>query len=101
HAVQAGRLPSLAFFGSPQCSDLGPEWAPKWTSGDNALGSRVYLSGIFLDYLATARFFAALSPPISTPAFFKSTLAASFAARAIAGSSRTRSCAIEPSTNSV
>jgi len=38
----------------------------------------------------------AFSPPTSTPAFISNTRAASFAARAIAGSSRTRSCAIEP-----
>ena len=36
-----------------------------------------------------------------TPAFSSSTRAACFAARAIDGSSRTRSCAIEPSTSSV
>ena len=43
---------------------------------------------------------AAGSAPTSTPAFASSTRAASFAARAIAGSLRTRSCAIEPSTSS-
>ena len=39
------------------------------------------------------------TPPTFTPAFLSSTVAASFAARAIAGSLRTRSCAIEPSTS--
>src|SRR6185369_1355299 len=50
------------------------------------------------------RFFAArlfvAAPPTFTPAFLNNTVAASFAARAIAGSLRTRSCAIEPSTSS-
>ena len=35
-------------------------------------------------------------PPTFTPAFLNNTVAASLAARAIAGSLRTRSCAIEP-----
>ena len=41
------------------------------------------------------------SPPTVTPAFANNTFAASFAARAIEGSLRTRSCAIEPSTSRV
>src|SRR6266566_776471 len=51
--------------------------------------------------LTTRRGFATRYPPTSTPAFLSSTRAASLAARAIAGSSRTRSCAIEPSTSRV
>src|SRR3954465_14283747 len=50
-----------------------------------------------VDCLFAARLFVAL-PPTFTPAFLSSTVAACFAARAIAGSFRTRSCAIEPPT---
>src|SRR5438128_8955424 len=47
-----------------------------------------------------ARLFVAALPLTFTPEFLSSTVAASFAARAIAGSFRSRSCAIEPSTSS-
>ena len=54
----------------------------------------VFRTGSFVRGACIAR-----PPPTFTPAFLNSTVAASFAARAIAGSLRTRSCAIEPSTS--